>query len=176
MAGRVAWLLTSHTDEHREPEALISMDLTSQFEHHVRPFRSRPSRPFLSHAKPGCLPDKMALAQQLGQGVQMLRKTKEMTQAQVAEAVGVSSDEISRIERGAREPRFDTIERLAEALGVDARDLFSSGSESAATTARPKRNSPVARMEATLEGLDPSLADAILRCARILAGAVEKRR
>jgi hypothetical protein len=28
-----------------------------------------------------------------------------------AEAVGVSPDEISRIERGAREPRFDTIER-----------------------------------------------------------------
>ena len=94
-----------------------------------------------------------------------------MTQAQLAEAVGVSTDEISRIERGAREPRFDTIERLAGALGVVARDLFSTGSESVAR--KPKRRSAADQMGAALEGLEPQLVEAILRCIRILASAID---
>lgn len=85
---------------------------------------------------------------------------------------GLSGDQISRIERGARETRFDTIERIAEDLGVDARDLFRFASEGDATKA--KRHSVGERMETALEALDPPLAEAVLRFTSILAGAVGK--
>ena len=47
-----------------------------------------------------------------------------MNEAQLAEAAEMTSDEVSRIERGTREPRFATIERLAAALDAPPRKLF----------------------------------------------------
>ncbi len=41
-----------------------------------------------------------------------------MTQEELAEAVGVSTDFISLIERGQRAPSFENLERLAGALRV----------------------------------------------------------
>jgi transcriptional regulator with XRE-family HTH domain len=46
------------------------------------------------------------------------------TQEALAEKAGVSVDMISKIETGATGARFPVIERLAEALGVDPAELF----------------------------------------------------
>ena len=67
----------------------------------------------------------MALAEQVGLKIKELRERRGMTQSSLAEAAELTSDEVSRIERGVREPRFGTLERLAAALNVAAGELFS---------------------------------------------------
>jgi transcriptional regulator with XRE-family HTH domain len=47
-----------------------------------------------------------------------------MTQQALAHASGIHASEISRIERGAREPRLSTLVRLARALRVTPSDLL----------------------------------------------------
>jgi transcriptional regulator with XRE-family HTH domain len=52
------------------------------------------------------------------------RSRRELTQEQLAHASGVTSGEISRMERGVREPRITTLVRLADALEVPPADLL----------------------------------------------------
>ena len=66
----------------------------------------------------------MDVAKLLGDRVRERRVALDLTQDPLAARVGTSNDEISRIERGVREPRFSTIERLASALGLQVADLF----------------------------------------------------
>jgi transcriptional regulator with XRE-family HTH domain len=64
------------------------------------------------------------LQELLGARIYELRLKAGLTQAQLAEKTDVSNETISRIERGLRSPSFEVLERLAEALQVEARDLF----------------------------------------------------
>ena len=48
-----------------------------------------------------------------------LRSEAGMTQAELAEKANLSTDSISRIERGDRAPSFESLERIAAALGAD---------------------------------------------------------
>lgn len=59
-----------------------------------------------------------------GQRLRQLRRHKHMTQERLAEAVSVSVDLISNIERGVNAPSFETLEKLAECLEVPVKDLF----------------------------------------------------
>jgi transcriptional regulator with XRE-family HTH domain len=59
-----------------------------------------------------------------GKRLRILRKQRGFTQESLAEAISVSVDLISMIERGLRAPSFDTLERLATTLGVKVSDLF----------------------------------------------------
>jgi transcriptional regulator with XRE-family HTH domain len=54
------------------------------------------------------------------------RKRHGWTQAELAEHAELSEDMISRMESGATGARFPTIERLADALGIDPAELFTS--------------------------------------------------
>ena len=47
-----------------------------------------------------------------------------MTQKQLAQAAGISSRQLGRIEKNKVEPRFSTILKLAEALGVEPSELI----------------------------------------------------
>jgi transcriptional regulator with XRE-family HTH domain len=47
-----------------------------------------------------------------------------MTQEEVAEGSGVHATEVSRIERGKRDPQVSTVEKLARAVGLSASDLL----------------------------------------------------
>ncbi len=49
---------------------------------------------------------------------------KGLTQEELAEAVGVSTDFISLIERGQRAPSFENLERLAEVFQLKVSELF----------------------------------------------------
>jgi transcriptional regulator with XRE-family HTH domain len=62
-----------------------------------------------------------------GRRLRQLRRQKDLTQEQLAEAVGVSVEFISNMERGVNAPSFETLEKLAEALGVPVEELFSFG-------------------------------------------------
>ena len=84
-------------------------------------------------------PSTPSLALSLAAQVKALRTRRGWTQAQLAEEAEITSDEVSRIERGTREPRFVTIERLAEALEVPPPRLFDGSADvSARTNAKQK--------------------------------------
>jgi len=59
-----------------------------------------------------------------GQRLRHLRKSRNITQERLAEAIGKSVDFISLMERGLSAPSFDTLEVLAQALEVAVKDLF----------------------------------------------------
>ena len=80
------------------------------------------------------VPSTPSLALSLAAQVKALRTRRGWTQAQLAEAAEITSDEVSRIERGTREPRFVTIERLAEALEVPPTRLFDGSADGVART------------------------------------------
>ena len=96
----------------------------------------------------------------------MLRAHLGWTQAQLAETAQMTSDEVSRIERGAREPRFATIERLAAALDVPPGRLFDiSAGEKPATTTKPQQRGRAQR--------NADLRQAAERCLRLLQAALK---
>lgn len=52
-----------------------------------------------------------------------LRERQFLSQADVGNRAGVGRDTINRLEKGRQKPRFVTIRKLAEALGVEPRDI-----------------------------------------------------
>lgn len=56
------------------------------------------------------------LAKMFGRQVKALRHDRKLSQAQLAEAVGLSEEWIRRIERGEGSPSLDTIEAISAAL------------------------------------------------------------
>ena len=54
-----------------------------------------------------------------GKDIKLIRQQKGMTQAQLAAAVGTTSQNISQYERGVRNPKIETLQRIATALGED---------------------------------------------------------
>jgi len=59
-----------------------------------------------------------------GNGLRQARKTRKLSQAQLAEKAKLSVDMVGRLERGAVSPSFDTIGQLTKALGVPVIALF----------------------------------------------------
>ena len=53
-----------------------------------------------------------------------LRERKRLTQERVGEKTGVPRSTISKLERGHRQPRFSTLERLAAVVGVEPEELM----------------------------------------------------
>lgn len=62
------------------------------------------------------------MSSHVGANIRRLRGGKSL--AALAREVGISAEAISYIERGARGGRYDTIEKIAKCLGVDAAELF----------------------------------------------------
>lgn len=59
-----------------------------------------------------------------GKRLRQIRRSADITQEQLAEAVGVSVKFIGNIERGTASPSFETLEKIAEVLGVEVGELF----------------------------------------------------
>ena len=60
----------------------------------------------------------MSSQQQFGENMRRHRVKAGLTQGQVAKRSGVHKGEISRLENGLRNPRLDTIVRVARGIGV----------------------------------------------------------
>ena len=67
---------------------------------------------------------KTNLKVKFGRKLRQIRRLKNLTQEQLAEATGISVEFVSNIERGINAPSFDTLEKLAEVLNVSYVDLF----------------------------------------------------
>jgi len=64
------------------------------------------------------------IKKRLGVRISQLRLEAGMTQSKLAEKSNLSIDSISRIERGDRAPSLESLEKIAEALGVDPAELL----------------------------------------------------
>lgn len=62
--------------------------------------------------------------QQVGKRIRFIRKREELTQAQLAEKVGLSDNYIGLIERGAGHPTLETLGQIADVLRVGIGDFF----------------------------------------------------
>jgi transcriptional regulator with XRE-family HTH domain len=92
-----------------------------------------------------------------------------LTQAELAEASGVTDETISRIERGRYEPAVSTLFRLAEALDISL-DQLAGETDRPRAAARPRaRLSPlVRRLHARIDLLPPDAQRALLAIAERL--------
>jgi transcriptional regulator with XRE-family HTH domain len=61
---------------------------------------------------------------ELGKNLRTARQNLGLTQEEVAERSGVQAGEISRIERGLRDPKVSTLEKIARALELPAGRLL----------------------------------------------------
>ena len=107
------------------------------------------------------------LEEQVGALVRHHRKRSGLTQSQLAEQVDLTSLTVGRIERGDAAPSFETLNRLADVLGVDVRDFFGLGP----FAAKDGREDPLVRLiervspldETKLEWIDGLVAAALVR-------------
>ncbi|HZU12191.1 MAG TPA: helix-turn-helix domain-containing protein [Chloroflexota bacterium] len=65
---------------------------------------------------------------QLGEEVRRLRTDRGVSQQELAERMGVAQSVVARLEAGGVEPRLSTLDRVAQALGVELTVHFQSGS------------------------------------------------
>jgi len=64
------------------------------------------------------------LQKKLGRRIASLRKSRKLTQEQLAEAIGCSVEFISLVERGVNAPSVSGLEKFAKILEVVVRELF----------------------------------------------------
>ncbi|MBI4023763.1 MAG: helix-turn-helix transcriptional regulator [Verrucomicrobia bacterium] len=64
------------------------------------------------------------LQKKLGRRIADLRRSKKLTQEQLAEKLGYSVEFISLVERGVNAPSVAGLEKFAKALKVEVGDLF----------------------------------------------------
>ena len=57
--------------------------------------------------------------------IKELRESKGMTTRAFAREAGISTETLNAVEHGRRQPSMATLSKIAQALGVEARDLFS---------------------------------------------------
>jgi len=67
---------------------------------------------------------KAMLKKNLGKRIQFLRKSKKITQENLAEEIGIDPKNVSRIENGNSYPSAETLTAIAKALSVDIYELF----------------------------------------------------
>lgn len=60
----------------------------------------------------------------IGEQIAKIRKERELTQSQLAELIDVSTETISRLERGVSIPSLKTIEKISKVLHSSLKDLF----------------------------------------------------
>jgi transcriptional regulator with XRE-family HTH domain len=59
----------------------------------------------------------------IGKTIRLLRDEAGLTQEELAHASGINTSEISHLERGLRNPKWETMKRLARGLGVSCADM-----------------------------------------------------
>ena len=76
--------------------------------------------------------------QKIGTLLRELRKEKQLTQAELAEALGVSNRSVSRWENGMTMPDFDIMIELADLYSVDIREILEGERKETAMDAKKK--------------------------------------
>ncbi len=101
--------------------------------------------------------------------IRELRTARQLNQAQVSEAAGISVDALSRIENGGRSPSLHTLARIAPVFGVRVADLLSEEPPPA-----PKQSAAIRKMVSLLEREPEMLRRAAEKMIVVLVEACRK--
>jgi transcriptional regulator with XRE-family HTH domain len=63
-------------------------------------------------------------SKKLGHNLKMIRTSKNITQSELADLIGVDKSFVSNIENGKTNPTLSTISSLAKALGISTNELL----------------------------------------------------
>ncbi len=85
----------------------------------------------------------------LGKRIAALRNERGLTQAQLAEVLGISQQQMLSFEKGRRRIAVVTLSILADTLGVDARELLGAG-----TGRSTNKRGPTPKLQRQLERLN----------------------
>tara|TARA_R110002049_G_scaffold133756_2_gene293156 strand:- start:1097 stop:1312 length:216 start_codon:yes stop_codon:yes gene_type:complete len=66
----------------------------------------------------------IALKTKFGIRLKELRLAAGLTQEEVAESTSLTIESISNMERGLYGPKFSNLEKIADAIGVEVKELF----------------------------------------------------
>jgi transcriptional regulator with XRE-family HTH domain len=80
--------------------------------------------------------DPKTFALVVGEALRRARQARGWTQAQLAEAAGLSTNYVARLERGELGPSFFVANRLSTTLGIDVETLASAAASAPARTTR----------------------------------------
>jgi transcriptional regulator with XRE-family HTH domain len=110
-------------------------------------------------------PKEKRLALKMGHAIAVRRQQKQLTQADLAELIGVEQETISRFERGATLPPLGRLSDIADALSCPLEDLLRNGSPRLEDRAQG-----IARVLEKLAESDRRLVGDIVEqlCARLL--------
>jgi transcriptional regulator with XRE-family HTH domain len=100
-------------------------------------------------------PDEQPYFKALGQRIAKARSAADLTQVQLAEALGISQPQLAFYEVGKRRVPVSLLPGLAKALGISIEALIADDDAAslAATTPRRTRRGPVSRLEQQLDAI-----------------------
>lgn len=106
-------------------------------------------------AKPAMSPDEQPYFQALGQRIAKARSSADLTQVQLAEALGISQPQLAFYEVGKRRVPVSLLPGLARALDISIEALIADDDAAhiAAATPRRTRRGPVSRLEQQLDAI-----------------------
>ena len=117
-----------------------------------------------------------AIVTAFAEKLKQARRSRGMTQRDLARVTGLTESYISRLENGAIAPGIDLVARLARALGTPMAELLPLA-DSAETDARAVATAQAKRLFASvLESSDPSFVFLLTQILALLAEAVERQR
>lgn len=65
------------------------------------------------------------IEEQVGKNIQKVRKSKGLTQQQLADKIAMNRAHLGHLEQGRKSPSLETLEKIAKALKVEVKELFS---------------------------------------------------
>jgi transcriptional regulator with XRE-family HTH domain len=96
---------------------------------------------------------------EVGLRIRMLRQRKGLSLRDLAELSGLSTNAISRIERGVNSPTVASLRRLATGLGVSVVDIFKDETEKITSFVKEEHRSRTQAVGALIESLGIGLPD-----------------
>jgi transcriptional regulator with XRE-family HTH domain len=108
------------------------------------------------------------IAKRVGERVRQLRRASGFTQAGLAERGGLTTQAVSRIERGTRAPTLETLDKLAAALGV------SLGALADAAAVAPRARTLPDDLLAIVEPLRDQPTAVRARAARVVSALIDE--
>ena len=108
--------------------------------------------------------------------IKQIRETLRMTQAELADAMGIHFSTFSQTERGRTEISYEFICRLAEVLGIDTEELlFQDGKRSKPPVKQPTGEWWVSRLRLALRGLTDDQVQTVIYSAEAAAKGEKAR-
>ena len=92
-----------------------------------------------------------SIKKQLGKRIKEIRKSKNITQEQLAEKVGIGTANISYIENGKFAPTIENFEKIADVLEVEPYELYMFSPQKSKETMRKELFSELEKNDKLLE-------------------------